>query len=341
MTTHLYSTDTDAGTITVIDPLHGGKAIAVIPVGNGPRGAVKFTKDGRGFVSNSCGDTVSEIDALSKREVAKIRVGFAPTGVGIVPGDKFLLASNSGSNDVSIVDLQQRKEVIRVAVGREPKHMAILPSGEFAYVAVFGSDYVAKIDLRGLVKSDLNPDDISEVARIAVGDKAFPYSVALHPDLKLAFVANNQVPYISVIDLASDKVVKKIDVGVKGLRGVSFTPDGRRALATLENTSELAIVDVASLKVVGRVPTGPGPRGLVTLPVEGGYQVYIADFWRGLVSTSPLVGDTFARPHNISVVSLTENSFQAMAEGRAELPGVKISAISVGAGPCSVSVFSI
>jgi hypothetical protein len=68
----LFSSDTDSGTVTFYDVANEERPIAKIQVGNGPRGAVRFTKDGRGFVTNHAGNTVSEIDVFALNEVAKI-----------------------------------------------------------------------------------------------------------------------------------------------------------------------------------------------------------------------------------------------------------------------------
>ena len=98
----IFSTDTDSGTVTIVE--RDGVAfrhVATVGVGNAPRGAVKFTADGRGFVSNCGGDTISEIDAFTGRETGRIRVGPAPRGIGILPGDRYALVSSSGEGQSS------------------------------------------------------------------------------------------------------------------------------------------------------------------------------------------------------------------------------------------------
>lgn len=328
MAERIFSTDTDSGTVTVLDPVAIDKPIAVIAVGNGPRGAVQFTKLGRGYVTNSCGDTVSEIDAYSNREVAKIKVGSSPTGGGLLPGERFLLVSNSGSDDVSIVDLRNRREVARVSVGREPKHMAVTPDGRWAYIAVFGADYIAKLDLATLAQNPAQPDGVFETARIHVGNGAQPYSVGLQPSAHLAFVANNQVDYLSVIDTKVDQVINRVDVGYKGGRGVAFTPDGKNALLTLENTSELVVIDVATLKVINRMTTGPGPRGLAVN--SRSYEIYIAAFDRASKTAPTPNGNT------VTVLNLSATKLLSLDSAKPQVKHVR-----VGNGPCSVSIFDV
>jgi hypothetical protein len=58
----IYSTDTDSGLVSVVGATNGvHHRIEQVSVGNAPRGAVKFTSDGRGFVCNCGGDTISEM----------------------------------------------------------------------------------------------------------------------------------------------------------------------------------------------------------------------------------------------------------------------------------------
>lgn len=126
----IFSTDTDDGTISVIGKQGAEhRLLERIRVGNAPRGAVKFTTSGRGFVSNTSQNTVSEIDPVSLDEERRIEVGHGPRGLGIVPGDTYLLVSNSGSDSLSIVDLDLNVEVRQIQTGRDPRHMAITPDG--------------------------------------------------------------------------------------------------------------------------------------------------------------------------------------------------------------------
>jgi len=315
--------------LTVLERSDGAlREISKIAVGNGPRGGVQFTSDGRGYVGNTAGNTISEIDALTLRETAKITVGIAPIGVGLIPGDRYALVSNSGSNYVSVVDLGLRQEIHKVATGREPRHMAITPDGSAAYVAISGADYVAKIDTSALANNQVESieTDVREVARISVGDGAMPYSVGIVPDGSLAFAVNNQGAYTTIIDLTNDTVVANVDLGGKGGRGVAFTPDGKRAFVTVEDANEVVAIDVDSRAVVNRFETGPGPRGLVFDAAEG--VLYSTNFAR-----SRSVG-VLTAPNTISSIDFSGSLLDALEKATpnyAEVP--------VGACPCSVTIF--
>ncbi|KXK59546.1 hypothetical protein AWW66_23695 [Micromonospora rosaria] len=327
MAVEIYSTDTDAGQITVIRK-EGSRHTVVkeIAVGNAPRGAVKFTRDGRGFVSNTSTNTVSELDALTRREVARITVGFGPRGLGIVPGERYLLVSNSGSNTVSVVDLESRQELCQVAVGRDPRHMAVTADGQFAYVSIWGSGYIAKLDLAGLATG--RPDLVREVARIRVGENTHPYSVNIDRSGSRLFVACNSVAEVPVIDLSTDRVIARVPVPIDGARAVAFTPDNAYALVTLERKSRIAVIDMERLEVTRTIPVGPGPRGIAVDETDN--TVYCSAFSR--IFDDPEVPDVVA--HSLSVVHL-EGVDLASEDSKP-----RYEHLPVGHGPCSVAIFN-
>jgi YVTN family beta-propeller protein len=328
MAIELYSTDTDSGQISVIRKEGGGyRTVTAIPVGNAPRGGVKFTKDGRGFVSNTSTNTVSEIDALTHREVAKITVGSGPRGLGIVAGDRYLLVSNSGSNTVSVVDLESREELTQVAVGRDPRHMAIV--GDVAYVCIWGSGYIAKIDIAGLQQGDYS--NVREVGRIRIGENSHPYSLNVDRTGRYAVVACNSIGHVPIIDLTKDAVVQRVPVKSQGGRAVAFTPDNEYALVTLERESVIAVIDMRDFRVTRYLPTGPSPRGIAIDAIDT--TVYASAFARGTVMHA---GEPGSAPHAITVIQLdgVDLSVDEEEGGRpifADIP--------VGFGPCSVSIF--
>ncbi|WP_107064585.1 YncE family protein [Streptomyces sp. NRRL S-118] len=326
MAVHIYSTDTDDGTLTV-SRTSDGKSFeqqAKIRVGNAPRGAVKFTQDGRGYVCNCAGDTISEINSHNNVEVSRISVGPAPRGLAIVPGDRWALVSVSGGDYIAVVDLETRETVHRVSVGRDPRHMAVTPDGNVAFVAIWGSHYVSVLDLMPLKDGEVQ--SISEVSRIEIGDEAHPYSVGLQPNSDVGWVANTRAAYVSRFSVSERRLINAVEVGSIGSRAVAFTSDGDFALVTVENTSELLAVSTGDLQITRRVPVGPGPRGVA---VDSADRAYIAVFERGPASNESSF--SFTR-NSLTVVNLSEITTSEEVRYR-EIP--------VGAGSCSVSVLDL
>lgn len=325
MAIELYSTDTDSGQISVVrKDADGYTNVTAIPVGNAPRGSVKFTRDGRGFVSNTSTNSVSEIDALTHREVARIGVGSGPRGIGILPGDRYMLVSNSGSNTVSVVDLESRQELTQVAVGRDPRHMAIV--GDAAYVCIWGSGYISKIDIAGLKHGDVS--NVREISRIRIAENSHPYSLNVDRSGRYAVVACNSIDHVPVIDLTVDKVTHRVPVTSQGGRAVAFSPDNNYALVTLERESAIAVIDMSTFQVTRYLPAGPSPRGIAV--DETDFTIYSSAFSRGTVMHA---GQPGSMPHAITVVKLDKVDLSS-DEGQPVFDD-----IPVGFGPCSVSIF--
>jgi YVTN family beta-propeller protein len=326
----LFSTDTDDGVVSVVAKTGPGehRLIKQIRVGNAPRGGVKFTRSGRGFVCNTSQNTLSEIDAVALTEVRRIEVGHGPRGLGILPGDRYMLVSNSGSDTVSIVDLELNVELCQLATGRDPRHMGISADGRWAYVCIWGDGYISKLDLAGLARGDAAA--VTEVARITVDPRAHPYSLNISPDGTRVFVANTQATYATVIDVATDEV-HKVELGAIGGRAVTFSADGRLALVTVETVSRVYVIDVGTLEVRRHLPVGAGPRGLVLDKEDN--TLYITNFKRS-------TGAWMEHGPDFGANALTMVDLDTAPLDRPE-GTFRYEEVTVGYGPCSVVMFDL
>ena len=75
----------------------------------------------------------------------------------------------------------------------------------------------------------------------------------------LLYVANSQGDDISIIDLATQKVIKTLKVGPI-VHGVCAQSDGRRAFATIESENSLKVIDTKTNTVTDSIALGGRPN---------------------------------------------------------------------------------
>ena len=81
------------------------------------------------------------------------------------------------------------------------------------------------------------------------------------PDGKLAVVSREKSGEVTVLDVASQTVLKRIDVG-SGAAGVLIQPDGARAYVSCSPDNKVVVLDLKNLTVSGTILPGNEPDGL-------------------------------------------------------------------------------
>ncbi len=80
-----------------------------------------------------------------------------------------------------------------------------------------------------------------------------------------AYVANEESGTVSVIDTATDKVVREIAAGKKP-RGMALSKDGKRLYVSDQPNNALDIIDTEKGEIVGTVALGESPEGVGISP---------------------------------------------------------------------------
>ena len=82
---------------------------------------IRFTPDGKEvWVSHVAGDTLTVIDAKSRKVVANVSVGKRPQGIVFSPDGRRGYFALSGSNQVAVIDVPDRKLVQNFDTGLDP-----------------------------------------------------------------------------------------------------------------------------------------------------------------------------------------------------------------------------
>ena len=101
-----------------------------------------------------------------------------------------------------------------------------------------------------------------------------PEGFDVSPDGKELWTAHMGDGRISVIDLASKKVVATIDAAARRANRLKFTPDGKRALVSAIRGGGLVVLDTATRSVTKRLPLGSSASGILIPP--DGARAYVA-----------------------------------------------------------------
>ena len=93
-----------------------------------------------------------------------------------------------------------------------------------------------------------------------------PEGFDLSPDGKEIWTAHMGDGRISVIDVASKKVIHTIDAAARGPNRLKFTPDGKLALVSELGGGGLIVLDTGSRSVTKRIRLGRGASGILIPP---------------------------------------------------------------------------
>jgi YVTN family beta-propeller protein len=152
-----------------------------------------------------------------------------------------------------------------------------------------------------------------EVARLPIGP-TIPHEAAVSPDGQYALTGEygpNSAPgrHIVLIDIVNARIVGRIDLGPDSRPHTAlFHPDGRHAVATMQDSDRIALVDLVTMEVVRTYPTGGREGHMVRLSPDGSRAYVTSRGARGTLSAifldedrPPVVIDTGAGAEGISV----------------------------------------
>ena len=91
---------------------------------------------------------------------------------------------------------------------------------------------------------------------------AVPKYLAISKDERLMIVSNWSSSDISIIDMTTEKEIKKVDVGAHP-RGVAISSDVKKAYITVMGSTKIAVVDLINYEVTYILGIGNSPRHVV------------------------------------------------------------------------------
>lgn len=256
---------TSANNIAVIDTANR-KMVATIP--SGQYGHIAVSPDGK-HAYKTGGGVVSVIDTATNSVIATIKAGTNPAGIAVAPDGKHVYVTSNYlpgnctnppcSQDVWVIDTTTNVAAIWVQEAGFSHSIDVMPNSASLYVPLYYNSAV------GVFGPPLD-------AVIPVGD--FPEDVAITPNGKRAYVANQGSGTVSVIDTSTKLVVATVPLD-DGPNGVAITPDGKHAYVSTLNNGTVAVIDTATNIAVAKVTVADYLQGGVAVTPDGKH-VYIA-----------------------------------------------------------------
>jgi hypothetical protein len=196
--------------------------------------------------------------------------GFSdPQVARVAPGGRFAYVADGGSGEITVIDLARRRIVDRIHVGLQAHHMSFSPNGRRLWIAL------------GEVATTVVRLDTSDLAHPRIAGRLHPrfpaHSVGFAPDGRTVWLSSARVPYVTVYNVATGKVVKVMRAG-RAPQEVAFS--GARALLTSGYGSSISAVLWRTYRRLGTVPM---PYGSFNLATFGG-QVVTSSLFTGQVT---------------------------------------------------------
>ncbi len=226
-------------------------------------------------------------------EGAQIPVSDLPMNMVMSNDGRYLLATTNGygPQTINIVKLDSGlnsgQSIQAVEVKKSWLGLTFAPDGKRFYVS--GGDdnevlifdfadskatYAGKIPLGSREYHALDEKARDEARRAGRGEFAFPAGVAVTPDGKRLYVAENLTHKVSVVDVRNQQVVAKIEVGEYPYDCV-VSNDGKRVYVSNWGARTVAVIDAADNKVAGNIQVGDHPNDLEL--TRDGKTLYVAN----------------------------------------------------------------
>lgn len=258
-------------TLSFIDPATGATSLS-IPTGASPH-EVEVTADGAtAVVSNyggaqSPGNSLTVVDIAGRRERQRVDLGDLrrPHGLAVAGQQVFFTAEEA--KHIGLLDTASGSVTWRFPTNQERTHMiAASRDGRLLFTTNMDSGTASIIQRQ--------PGSPADAVQSVVKVGRNPEGMDVTPDGRQLWTANAGDGGISIIDVASKKLVKSFPVGTQRSNRLKFTPDGKLALVSDLAKGELVIVDVATQSVKARLPVGQGASGILVVP--DGSRAYVA-----------------------------------------------------------------
>ena len=278
----------EQNTLVIVDPA-SLTIVARVPVGENPH-EVAVSADGKiAYITNYGGNTIARVDLVAQKPLTPIDLGALrlPHGLDFIGGKLYFTAE--GAKVVGRYDPATEKIDWVMGTGQNRTHMVTVTRDLKTVLTSNVSSGTISIIEQGFVQGPprgaapgrgpfpagnrggppMRPPMDWLVTNIPVGRGSEGFD--LTPDGKELWVANAQDQTISIIDVASKKVLQTIP-STQAANRLKITLDGKYAFVSDMQGDNLLVIDVATRKEYKKIPLPASSEGLLMAP--GGKTAY-------------------------------------------------------------------
>jgi YVTN family beta-propeller protein len=249
------------GTLATVDPATR-KVVGVVRTGESPHEVVASSDGKLAFVSNygtgsAPGSTISVIDLAQQKEIHRVDLGTLrrPHGLAFSGGKLYFTAETN--KIIGRYDPAANQIDWLLGTGQDTTHMVQLSrDGSVIFTANIGSDSISMIEPAGVMNWS------ETVIPVGKGPEGFDIT----PDGKQLWAANSRSGNISVIDIATKRVIHTFGVQTKRSNRLKFSPDGRLVLISDLDAGDVLILERETRKELKRMKLGKQPAGILITP---------------------------------------------------------------------------
>jgi len=285
--------------LAIVDPATL-KVVGRVAAGPDPHEVVASPDGKIAYMSNYGGgayNTISVADLVAQKSLPAIDLGAmrGPHGLWFAGGELYFTAE--ANKVIGRYDPAGEKIDWILGTGQDRTHMVVVAKGlDRIFTSNVSSGTISIIDkvtrpfgpagpppgaptgfrppppggLNGPPPGPRGPDWEQTVIAVGRGSEGFDVT----PDGKELWVGNAQDGTISIINVASKKVVQTLAANVRGANRLKFTLDGKRAFVSSLGGADLAVFDVNTRQDIKRIKLGHGAAGILMQP--DGSRVYVA-----------------------------------------------------------------
>jgi DNA-binding beta-propeller fold protein YncE len=246
---------------------------------------------------------IALIDPATYKALARLPSGINPHDIAVSTDGRYAYIAVMGTqsepgHSVTVLDLKQR--VVKTTIELNPYNrchdLKVSRDGARLWATCAPSKAVIEIDTRsGRIIRDwkldqdgawmlvVTPDErkiytanlegksVSVIDRRANTVRALPFDssqigIDVAPNGREVWVHHTEKRELSIIDVATDKVVATLPSGGQGFGRVKFTPDGEHVLVPQNESRNLAVFDAAARKLIANITLSASPKVMAIAP---------------------------------------------------------------------------